>query len=475
MFLNLDKIKTINKTYDFCIIGSGPAGMTTAINLAKSGKEVLLLEAGDYNYTEQSQNVYTGQVIGDKYYKLEQMRARYLGGTSNYWAGYCRPLDARDFKSKSKFPETAWPIQKSDLDPFTEEACKILEIKSIENDQTISDANGINKIDFKFSPPVRFGLKYKKIIEKSKNLTTSLNANLTEIITDGKNVEKIVVKDYDNLQVEISATTFILATGGIENSRILLYNNKKTNGKLCGENTPIGNYWMEHPHATIGEVILNTTQNKKEYFSLTESKQNQLNILNSGLRLNHDFKYTGTKKTIANLACHAPTLSKWLFDKLDLNLICGKSIMSAWEQEPVYNNRIELSKTNKDLFDIPSTNLYWKKSENDIETIYKTSLQFGKYLIEKNLGRLRLFDWVLGEDDYPDQSSFGGGHHMGGTRMGTNINSSVVDSNCKVHKQDNLYIIGSSVFPSGGHANPTFTIVQLALRLSKHLLNKHTS
>ena len=58
---------------------------------------------------------------------------------------------------------------------------------------------------------------------------------------------------------------------------------------------------------------------------------------------------------------------------------------------------------------------------------------------------------------------------MGGTRIGNNLKTSVVDSNLKLHDLKNCYILGSSVFATGGYSNPTFSIVQLALRLANHL------
>jgi choline dehydrogenase-like flavoprotein len=71
-----------------------------------------------------------------------------------------------------------------------------------------------------------------------------------------------------------------------------------------------------------------------------------------------------------------------------------------------------------------------------------------------------------------DESEGGGYHHMGTTRMGRTPAEGVVDADCRVFGVDNLYIAGSSVFSTGGHANPTLSIVQLALRLGEHLDRK---
>lgn len=87
-----------------------------------------------------------------------------------------------------------------------------------------------------------------------------------------------------------------------------------------------------------------------------------------------------------------------------------------------------------------------------------------------NHGRLKLEEWVFGNTGYPVRYDEGGSwHHMGGTRMAQTIQHGVVDADCRVFGQGNLYIAGSSVFPTSGQANPTLTIVQLALRLAEHL------
>lgn len=96
---------------------------------------------------------------------------------------------------------------------------------------------------------------------------------------------------------------------------------------------------------------------------------------------------------------------------------------------------------------------------------------FGETLAETDMGRIRIADWVA-EGEYPTDQELAGHHHMGGTRMGTDPSTSVVDANCKIHGMDNLYAGGSSVFATSGQANPTTTIVALALRLGDHLRTK---
>jgi len=101
--------------YDVCIIGAGAAGITVARRLAQTGHNVLLAEAGGLEYSDRSQAIYQGEVIGDPYFELDQARLRYFGGTTNHWAGVCRPLDQRDFRPKPYVTSAGWPIELDDL------------------------------------------------------------------------------------------------------------------------------------------------------------------------------------------------------------------------------------------------------------------------------------------------------------------------------------------------------------------------
>ncbi len=92
-----------------------------------------------------------------------------------------------------------------------------------------------------------------------------------------------------------------------------------------------------------------------------------------------------------------------------------------------------------------------------------TLRELGSTLIRENRGRLRI------DNDLIYRRVLGGGHIMGTTRMGTDRSNSVVDRNCRVHGYQNFFIAGSSVFPTGGYANPTLTIVALASRLAREI------
>ena len=471
MLITLHQLSSMtDMVFDYCIVGTGPAGMTLALNLDRENIKVLVLEAGGEQWSKESQSVYDGKVIGDPYFDLDVTRLRYFGGTSGHWQGVCRTLDEIDFQKKEAFPDAHWPINKSELDFYFQRAADTLEIPGIPDDVVVSAEEGVKQVFFVQSPPVKFGQKYKEELINSKSIFLCLNANVTCVNTNGSQVTNIDVQNYDGVKIKVHARNYVIATGGIENSRLLLWSNQKSNGQLVKKESPLGAYWMEHPHFEIGSAILDLDSSKK-FYSLDPEKQKNLGLLNCGLRLQPE-NYSGTRKMIADLACTAPKLAVWSANKLGKNLFCGASLRAAWEQEPIKENCIKLSATEVDQFGVPRTELHWQKTKKDIRTVRDTAVQLGKYLIASKNGRIKLHDWVINDGKFPDYDWLGGFHHMGGTRMAADSVHGVVDKNCKVFGQKNLYVTGSSVFPSGGHANPTLSIVQLSTRLADHLLQK---
>ena len=140
-------------------------------------------------------------------------------------------------------------------------------------------------------------------------------------------------------------------------------------------------------------------------------------------------------------------------------------IGGSCEQAPNPDSRVTLS-TKHDALGLPRIKLDWRLTEQDRLSFYthlhSLALEFGAL----GIGRLRVM--VADQRDWP-QPLGGGSHHMGTTRMSDNPSHGVVDRNCKVHAVDNLYVAGSSVFPTSGVSNPTLTLVALTLRLADHL------
>ena len=113
---------------DVCIIGAGAAGITLASRLDGTNLRVTVLEGGGLDPDQSSQIQYEGFNVGRNYYDLKACRLRYLGGTTNHWAGWCRPLAASDFLAKPWVPFSGWPIGLHDVIPYypsASEACEL--------------------------------------------------------------------------------------------------------------------------------------------------------------------------------------------------------------------------------------------------------------------------------------------------------------------------------------------------------------
>lgn len=458
---------------DICIIGAGAAGITLARKLSGGPARVILCEAGGLEYSDESQSIYQGRTEGDEYYDLEVARLRYFGGTTNAWTGWCRPLDSYDFHAKNGNALTAWPITIDALNPYLDETRQLLQVTAGKDEGELG-SSGFKRVAFEFSPPVQFGEAYKAMLEQSETVQVLLNANLVGADHDGARITAVRVKDYDGNERLIRAHYVVLACGGIENSRLLLWLQQSGHLPPAANSDLVGRYWMEHPHAPVGDLVITAPDKFKfnkialDFFAPTREFMERHNTLNCQLYVKSS-EYGDARKVVADLLCTAPSLGKWVMQQVGKDLACVAQIKAAWEQEPVAENRVELG-AERDKFGIPRPILRWKRSSQDMRTIRETAIAFAKYCASADIGRAKLADWVFQPGNaFPKFDEMGGHHHMGGTRMAESADTGVVDANCRMFGSNNLYIAGSSVFPSVGHANPTFSIVQLALRLADHL------
>ena len=466
--------KVLEIAYDVIICGSGPAGVGLAIDLEKKGIKSLIIEAGDEFYNAESQKKYSGEVVGNFPKDLSLLRLSQFGGTTGHWGGTCRPLDEYDFSQ--------WPIKKDVLDKFSYSTNKFLNVKNNFREKKIS--SNLKIIEF-LQSDLRIYEKYFEHIKKSKNIFLLLNTSIINININNKKVDSILIKS-SSIEITLKSRFLILACGGIENSRLLLW--FRENNKNLLKKSPIGSYWMEHPFKIIGSGIANFSKVRENFqndffafdnfrnwgnFTVSLAPTNEMiikkKILNSGVFLTlHDRDNNNLKNNIKDLLCVAPKLSTQMLKLFDKRLLCGLSLSSSWEQDAENFNKITLI-NEKDIYGIPKVRLSYKLSNKSLNTAKKMVNEIGEYFIAKNLGRIALSQEILEPEKFITEAGY---HHLGGTRAGKNENDSVVDKDLKIFGTENFYVLGSSVFPSGGHANPTYTIIQLSLRLSDHLSKK---
>ena len=461
-----DNLKQVSKNNNLIIIGAGPAGITIALELEKKGIPSIIFEAGGLDPSDASQEFYRGIIKGDDYPDLSISRLRQFGGTSGHWGGNCIELDEYDFGN--------WPIKKEELKKYQKISYQNLNIKGDFYKTTFNQDFDLFNLNWS---DVRYKDNYLNKIKDSKKISLILNCPLLNFVGEEGKVKGAIFSNYGSKR-EINANFFVLATGGIENSRLLLWSREK-NTSLINKSLPIGNYWMDHPYHSVADGILfkdnfenylkknnlskliNVDCNYSFYFSPKHNTIKKNNLLNTSVNFGI-FKSKKENKFIEQLRCVAPNFFK---NKNTENYDIGINLLS--EQEALFENKILLD-NKKDKNEIPIPVLYWKRSDKVRNSSRKIVELIGNFLVENNLGRLAAEDFLYSKKNYKHQNGY---HHMGGTRMGTSTKNSVVDKNLKVHDTKNLFISGSSVFVSSGHAYPTLTITQLSLKLAEHLYN----
>ena len=487
MLLDLEKMTSRTELRaDVCIVGAGVAGITLARELAASKISVCLIESGGLAADPESQELYRGSNelsrLGQRDY-LFSSRLRFLGGTSNHWQGACRPFDAIDFRRREWLDASGWPIEKAELNPFYDRACKILQTPLFDDPRDegsgwdeASDPVALEAFPLKryrFSKPIRMGIAYRSELQESKHIQLLLHANVIDMPTDasGKRLARVSLSSLGGRKGSVVAKRFVLATGGIENARLLLMaQNDHPNG-LGNSNGLVGRYFMGHIEVPkAAEVFLSKTagplshfdratawnraDKSQAVFGLSDALQAQHSLLNGGIQfLRADHLGEGRELARGLRQATTPTFG---------------TLRYISEQSALFESRVFLDPSNKDHLGIPRSVLEWRIADSDAQRIYKTLQLFGELLGAASRGRLKIL---------LDQNAFwsacrGSPHHLGTTRMSFDARDGVVDSNCRMHEIENLYLAGSSVFPSGSFANPTLTLTALAVRLADYLAAK---
>lgn len=299
IFDSYEAFRAANFAAKVCILGSGPAGTTIARKLGAAGIPVVVLEAGSREFSDDSQDFYRGVTVGDPYFDLDITRLRFMGGSSNHWAGWCRVLDSQDFEPKAWAPDTGWPISRAEIEPYLPEVQDILELPDFRPDMPISD--DIRWVQLIKSPAVRFGEKFADELDRSRNVAVVLSTYATELTGDGRRVTGAKLWSNGQNAGSFAADYFIVCTGGLENSRLLLWSNQRSNGGVVPKATALGRYWMEHPTFEGGNAILadyselEVDATNEAFFSPTPAAMERLEIMNFGIRL-IEMPYPGHQK-----------------------------------------------------------------------------------------------------------------------------------------------------------------------------------
>ena len=489
---------------DVCIVGAGAAGISMALDWLNTPHKVILLEGGGFELETAMQDLFYGKSTGLRYYSLSSTRLHYFGGTTRLWGGFCSVLDPIDFKKREWVPNSGWPITREDLDPYYKKAHPILELGPYNYDLNywrkidpllsaieLDDQVVYNKV-WQFSPPTRFGKKYKDILINATNIHLYTHANLTRIETNehASHVTEVTVRNLQGREHTVRARYFVLACCSIQNARLLLASNHIALHGLGNTYDLVGRYFMEHVEINSGKLRLLDHINSRLYLweifqekvraelAMSHQKQEELQVLNGTVSFSTYTPYNPPANidTYPASAEENVQIAEFIERKLlgkrrdqKITLCNSFNLFTRMEQAPNPDSRVVLDRE-KDALGVPHVILHWKLSDLEKRSIRKLYEMVGQQIGLAGLGRIHLDEWLHDETDDDWPSTLGGGwHHMGTTRMHEDRRKGVVDAHCKVHGIGNLYMAGSSCFPTGGAVNPTLTLIALTLRLSDHL------
>lgn len=512
--------------FDVCVIGGGAAGVSIARELTRAGHEVCLAESGGLDFEEKTQGLYAGANIGHDYYPLEESRLRFFGGTVSIWGGRCALLDEIDFAKRAWVPHSGWPITRDEVMPWWRRAQEVFEIGPFEWD----DAYRLCGIpDQGFDPArlatdlwrfdeasERFAAARAKDLIAAPNLTILLHANAVNLkaSANGEGIEHVEVRSLSGQTARIKARHYVLACGAIENVRLMLASDDVVAGGIGNGCDQLGRYFMEHPTGRIGKVETSRPFDlwaayQKRFMKdgpplapvlrLSDAEQEAQGAMNSivtfklqrppekGVALGN--KLYGTIKHSLHPDRKGRALDHlyrgmraWFHravrERVEAAMansgMTGLYMIVRGEQAPNPDSRVVLSASRNALGERVA-DLDWRLSDLDKHTARVFARVFGEELERMGRGSVTPSDWISDAgNDWPVDPTVGnhpiaGYHHMGGTRMSDDPAQGVVDAHCRVHGMANLHVAGSSVFATAGWANPTFTLVALALRLADRL------
>ena len=510
-------------TADVAIVGSGAAGQAAARRLLARGRSVVLIESGGLDHDEASADLNRGEVVGQPYHPLEHSRLRFFGGTTAIWGGRCAEFDAIDFERRDWVPHSGWPFGIDQIRPYLAEARALLGVDGVDSarlpwpdlmQRLSSEELAVRwwTFDPRFD---RFTIDRARDLEADPRCTLLIKATVREIMlaADKGSVERLDVRAPSGRTIDVRARHYILAAGGIENPRILLASNSIVTHGIGNHYDLVGRYFMEHPHARGGRVIGEADWNWLSAFAKrrvngvevspaitpAEALQRREGLLNTAMTLAVRQPEGGSHALAKRAYLHvkhrtAPTRTGRTLWRATKQLVRGYTGLTGpfhpWlmrrvsgldlaiviraEQAPNPDSRVKLS-DERDATGMPRVALDWRLSGQDVDSVTGLVAALDRESCRLGLGHVEPARWLASpdkgwvSDELVSAHPIGGFHHMGTTRMASDPRRGVTDGWGRVHGLPNLHIAGSSLFPTGGWANPTLTILALSLRTADRI------
>ncbi len=483
---------------DIAIVGGGPAGISLALALADTKLNVLLLESGGRDFDSNIQSLYAGAASGVPYAALDAGRLRFLGGGTNHWGGWCRPMDEIDFEARDWIAHSGWPFPRKALEPYFPRAQTLVEAGAWTYDgsgDAIASAKGpvlplgkggVYTSWFQFSKmrgdvlPTQFGKRYEENLRRAAHVTPLLHANVTAIrlAPDASRVDHLDVATLNasggiGTRLTVKPRVTVLACGGMENVRLLLASNDVMKPGLGNQNGLVGRFFADNPIPRDVATLVSFSGALAPFYASNLAMDNGA-ILRATFAPTAEFrrarKLAGSLSTVEQPVTldetgTAAVVTTAIALGVDASRARAYSLGCGIELKPDPDRRLTLT-GERDALGLPRLKLHMTLSDEDFARFRLTLAELGRQLLASKAGMLRINcstreEWLKNMD--------WGHHHLGTTRMHVDPKQGVVNADGQVHGVPNLYIAGSGVFPSYSASNPTMNLVALTLRLGDHL------
>lgn len=470
---------------DVCVVGAGPAGLVTALTLGDAGRRVAVLESGGGAGEADAQALNEGDSDGEPYVGLAGSRHRAVGGTVHIWnvrvggrsgAKYV-PLSPRDLRN--------WPITWRELESFYDEAQAVCGLGPFEygSDRWASERRRPFDLDGTAlrSGVYQFGFGAVFTTDLPRRLAALPNVSLLPSTTVvgvgcGQGRPTVAAVGGDDRPLRITPKVVVLACGAIENARLLL-------GSGLGASLPwLGRGFMEHardfslsidpfdPDVYAAASFYDLHESGDGHLvggrlALTDEALDAEELPNASMTLFPRVRIDPSLPARLGRVFRRSRARRsgpygWSERGLDGSAFADFKLVLNMEQRPDPANRVVLS-ARVDRFGnrLPRLVLGWKAEEQ--AALERLRGVTAEALRSAGVGRL-----VYRPGHRPDLSAH---HHAGTTRMAADPADGVVDREGRLFGYDRVYLAGASVFPGAGFANPTLSIVAMAMRLGRHL------
>lgn len=502
------------------VVGSGAAGIALAFALADGGRPVVLLESGgdvaDPAAVQRGQRLSDGVVQGQAYRGLIQGRARVLGGTTQLWHGQCVRLHEIDLRERSWVAGSGWPLGLADLDGVYARAETLLGVSGRGYDAarwrehsrlaTVDWDPARLEHDFtEYSPTPFLGTESRGRLARHPLIQVVLWATAARVTVDAGAVTGVEILDPQRAVRQVPATEVVLAAGAVENPRLLQLSDPAGVGLGPGrEHT--GRFLADHPVVETAEVLSRDHHLLQDRYTplhgsdsrlfpkvrLSAKAQERFELLDATAVFVHEHDqpgYDAVRRLLA--AVRSRTRPEGLAADLRIS---GRAVgplvraayrrrvrglssgghpdrvsLQVWvEQAPDADSRIVLA-GGVDPLGLPRPRIDWRVGPQERETTRAITRFVDEDLRRLGLGELRMLPPQV-DDEAWQQAVTDAFHPSGTTRMSVSPSQGVVAPDLRVHGVRGLSVVGGSVFPIAGYANPTLTIMALALRLADSLL-----